>query len=140
MWNYQAHLDRLVDGDTFDVWIELRPQRIHNETLPGSTFPLYDFGFSIYGTVDMSFAPIIRHERLRLWGVNAPEIRGVEREEGRKSLQALSLFMAEHSGPFQVETVKESGKYGRYVAKAKVGGVDLSEWMVDNGHAVWKDY
>lgn len=141
MWTYTAYLDRLIDGDTFDVWIELRPQRVYEEVLPGQTYKVFDFGFSIYGPTDMAANPIMHHERVRLWGVNAPEIRGEEREEGKKALAALALYWAEHENePVTVETVKEKGKYGRYVAKTRIGDVDVSTWMVENGYAQWKEY
>jgi len=138
MWTYKAHLDRLVDGDTMDVWVELRPQRISENDMLNH---LYDFGFSIYGPVDFASSPIMHHQRLRLWGIDAPELRGEEREEGQEALRALAMFFSENAdSELTVETVKEKGKYGRYIAKAKLGDVDISTWMVDNAHAEWRDY
>lgn len=140
-WTYTAFLDRLVDGDTLDVWIVLEPKGFFPQVLPGTSNKLFDFGFSIYGPASLSFAPMMHHERVRVWGINAPEIRGEEREEGQASMRELALFFAEHADePMTVETIKEKGKYGRYIARVNVAGIDVSTWMVENGHAQWKDY
>jgi len=86
----------------------------------------------------------IRYEgRLRLWGVNTPEIRGKEKEQGfivREYVKEL----CEGQEVFLI-TQKWQGKYGRYVCSVWVGndtgkGFDLADHLVERGYAKKVDY
>lgn len=91
MFQYQVQMQRVVDGDTYRIDIDL--------------------GFSIW----------VKNETIRLYGVNTPEVYGVKKESeeyamGKKASDfAKSLIKKGDWGI--VETLKDDkGKYGRYLA------------------------
>ncbi|WP_339734442.1 thermonuclease family protein [uncultured Sunxiuqinia sp.] len=90
MYQYQAEIQRIVDGDTYDIDIDL--------------------GLSVW----------VRNERVRLYGVDTPEVYGVKRDSEEYLLGvAASGFVKSlvKKGTLAiVETIKDSkGKYGRYL-------------------------
>lgn len=85
--------------------------------------------------VDLGF-DCSRTERLRILGIDAPEVRGPERERGiGATLAAASL--APPATRVVVETKKDRrGKYGRYLARVYAqDGQDVGEALVEAGHA-----
>jgi micrococcal nuclease len=101
MFEYDALVTRVVDGDTFDLQIDL--------------------GFGI-----------IKKTRLRLYGIDTPEIRGEESARGLAVKEAVRILI--EGKMVRVKTHKFKGKYGRYVAKvlAYVGtlDMDLTEYLI----------
>lgn len=91
MFQYQAEIQRVVDGDTYDVDIDL--------------------GLSVW----------VRKERIRLYGVNTPEVYGVRKDSpeyqlGKASSDFVKSLIRKGSLAI-VETIKDTkGKYGRYLA------------------------
>lgn len=91
MYQYDATIQKIVDGDTYVVDIDL--------------------GLSVW----------IRGEKLRLYGVNTPEVYGVKKgspewEEGKKSSEFVKTYIKKNT-PVVIETLKDKkGKYGRYLA------------------------
>jgi endonuclease YncB( thermonuclease family) len=78
-------------------------------------------------------------------GLNAPETRGVEREDGLNSKAALIALLKKHTKDDEcvVKTFKgtRQGKYGRFLASLETSdGVKLCDLMVENGHAARKAY
>ena len=66
---------------------------------------------------------------IRVHGINTPEMRGPEREEGIVSRSCLKDF------------IDKTGKYGRYVARIfNSDGLDLGEELVRLGMAERVDY
>jgi len=86
MYEYNAQVLRVVDGDTVDV--------------------LIDCGFSTF-----------RKERVRLYGINAPESRTRDKEEKKRGLAAkerLDQLITNTEGKIVVKTeLDKKGKYGR---------------------------
>ena len=87
----------------------------------------------------------IHGNRIRLWGVDAPESDQLCRGEdslqyrcGAKAANELDAFIAKRP----VSCIPISlDQYGRTVATCSVGGVDLGEWLVRNGLALdWPQY
>ena len=108
MYEYRARCERVVDGDTIDVVIDL--------------------GLGVF-----------KRERLRLLGINAPEVRGDEREAGKEASRFLCSFIEGRS--IVIRTFKDrKGKYGRYLAVVfySQAGTDfnVNAHLVENGHAV----
>lgn len=95
VWHFPVRLDRVVDGDTIDVRCDL--------------------GFNCF-----------RDVRLRLYGIDTGEIfgskRGSEEYERGKAHQAFVRDWFESrdtdgdAWPYRAYTLKEPGKYGRWLA------------------------
>lgn len=83
-------------------------------------------------------------QSVRLWGIDAPELRQECSKDGRrypcgeKAKEALTAFLGA-AAPI-CETVNRD-RYGREVAKCEVAGDDLAALMVRSGWAVdWPRY
>jgi micrococcal nuclease len=95
--------------------------------------------------IDLGMA-ITTRQRLRLFGINTPEVRGPEKVAGHAATQHLAdlLVQFRHEGDWDivVQTYKDKkGKFGRLLA-VLIGDdgdgnpVNLNERMVEDGHAV----
>lgn len=129
---YRARLVKIVDGDTIDV------------------------------DIDLGLRTWQHAERLRLHGINTPEVRGDEREAGLAAKQFVfealhdtqevgSIGRVSEPRELVVETIKDAqGKYGRWIAivwyrvgtDANGNGVfrNLNEELVAHGHAKLTNY
>jgi len=97
----------------------------------GDTFTFYvDLGFDVWVK-----------SKLRLYGIDTPELRGDEREFG---LAVRNYVRGEIDGKLVTMNVYKKGKYGRYVASVFYTKdnviINLSEDLVDKGMAVEVDY
>ena len=112
MYEYNCKIVKVVDGDTVDVDIDL--------------------GFGVW----------MRNERVRLYGIDAPESRTSDKEEkkyGLASKKYVQDLMPVDS--IQVlRTMKDGvGKYGRILGVFVLPDYDnqrLDEMMIKNYHAV----
>ena len=112
MYEYNCKIVKIVDGDTVDVDIDL--------------------GFGIW----------IKNERVRLYGIDAPESRTSDKEEKKYGL-ASKKFVSEMMpiGSYQIlSTMKDGvGKYGRVLGDfvlPSYNNQSLNEMMVEKHHAV----
>jgi len=109
MYTYNAKITAVYDGDTVTADI--------------------DCGFQIWK----------KGEKLRLFGINTPEVRGDAREEGLKSRNFLRSLILNKK--VEVHTVKDKkGKYGRYLATIFLNGKNINEFLVEKGYGEFKDY
>jgi len=115
LYEYRADIRRVVDGDTVDVDIDL--------------------GFNVW----------LRNERLRLYGIDTPEVKGSTKAEGLAAKNAL--IQKVRGKQVTICTVKarkgtkdRKGKFGRYLATIWINGENVNAWLVSNGFAVWRDY
>lgn len=78
-------------------------------------------------------------QRIRLWGIDAPESRQLCRRGGEpwRCGQAAALALADRIArrPVACE-VRDKDRWGRLVAVCRQGGEDLSAWMVRGGLAM----
>ncbi|GMR24912.1 MAG: hypothetical protein BMS9Abin39_0182 [Ignavibacteria bacterium] len=94
--------------------------------------------------IDLGLHTWVRKEKIRLYGINAPEIRGEERSKGLKSRDFLREQIL--GKEIIIETLKDKkGKYGRYIGKIwirnkKEKEINISDLLVKNGFAVYKEY
>ena len=109
-YRYLAELDRVVDGDTLDV------------------------------VIDLGFYIKIK-ERIRLEGLDTPEIYGVpqDSEEYRRGLEAKEYVerrLAENGNWMMIET-KKLGEWRRWLAKVYPLGMGrtLNEELIEKGLA-----
>ena len=78
------------------------------------------------------------NEPIRLFGINAPEL---STEAGKLAKAALVGLFSTNAGPIVVKTIKDrSEKFGRLLGIVTVGGINLNDWLVSQGHAVHKTY
>ena len=137
MYKYNAKIIRVVDGDTVDAILTLEPQRLIQ--MGGKDMMWWDFGFSFFAPVaDASRLPRTI-QRIRLTGIDTPEVRGSEKAEGLVSSAALTKMIETeelvHDGGIQIQTEKK-GKFGRYLGTLFTsGGVNLNEEMILQGYA-----
>jgi micrococcal nuclease len=99
---------------------------------------IYD-GDTITVIIDLGFHIEFGELTLRLYGINAPELRGAEKEAGRHARDWLRERLKDRE--FIVQTIRDrKGKYGRYLAIIWVDGVNVNEEMVALGLAERRDY
>ena len=93
---------------------------------------VYD-GDTVTAVVDLGFLHS-QEMKLRLYGIDTPEIRGVEKVEGKKVRDLVRDLILDKE--VEIHSYKDKqGKYGRYLATIIVDGLDVNKWLVDNGHA-----
>jgi len=113
MYSYEAVVKKVYDGDTITVDIDL--------------------GFGIW----------MMKQKIRLYGINTPEIRGDDREQGLISRDVLRGWIPLESTVI-IHTVKDKkGKYGRWLGTIHIPDVrdpnqlvNLNEKLVNEGYAV----
>ena len=109
---YNATLERIVDGDTFDCCLDL--------------------GFDVK----------LHKQRVRLAGIDTPESRTRNLEEKKFGLAAKAFLKEELKGPdayTHIELVShDKGKFGRILGELFVGGssCSINQLMIDKHHAV----
>ncbi len=104
MYEYKATVTKVYDGDTITV----------------------DF--------DLGFGILIRKQKIRLLGINTPEVRGPEKPQGIISRDALRQRILG-----KVVTIKTSkdkkGKYGRWLGEVYVEDENINQWLINEGYA-----
>jgi micrococcal nuclease len=113
LYNYKAFVTAVYDGDTITVDIDL--------------------GMDVW----------FKGQKIRLYGIDAPEVRGKERASGLISRDWLRDKIL--GKEILLKTIKdEKGKYGRWLANVFVEEdseyVNVNTLLVTNGYAVEKYY
>lgn len=79
---------------------------------------------------------IKKKERIRLAGINAPEIRGETNTQGIEAKEFLTGLLRDNNNNVLVRTSKE-GKYGRWLGVLfDQAGANINDAMIAAGHAV----
>ncbi len=94
--------------------------------------------------IDLGLDQWSHNQKIRLARINAPELRGAEREAGL----AARDYLRERIDGRQVwiQTIKDrKGKYGRYIAEIWLEEepevfVNINDALVGAGHAVYHEY
>ena len=94
---------------------------------------VYD-GDTITEDFDLGFGILIRKQKIRLLGINTPEIRGPEKPQGIISRDALRQRILG-----KVVTIKTSkdkkGKYGRWLGEVFMEEENINKWLLKEGYA-----
>lgn len=103
---------------------------------------VYD-GDTVTASVDLGFKVWLYGIKIRLFGINAPEMRGEERPEGIKSRDYLRALIKDSD--VILRTVKDrKGKYGRYLADiyvdSSIGCIWVNSHLVEQGLAEYRQY
>jgi micrococcal nuclease len=99
---------------------------------------VYD-GDTITCDIDLGFNMIMRNQKLRLVGINTPEVRGESRPEGLKVRDIVRSRISNKWVTIKTHRDKK-GKYGRWLAEIYEAGVEesLNQWLLKEGYA--KEY
>ena len=108
---------------------------------------VYD-GDTITAEIDLGCGIWLRGEKLRLYGINAPEMRGQEKPQGIVTRDWLrkEVWKTSPTGHVIIETKKDkTGKYGRllaivYIPIAPDAWLNANQEMVRLGLAEAKEY
>jgi len=105
LFRYRAKVVKVVDGDTIDV------------------------------DIDLGFYTILRKQRIRLSGIDAPEPRGEERSAG---LESKAWLKDEIEGKeIELVTFKNAkGKYGRWLGVVYMNNQNINQLMIEKELAV----
>ncbi len=104
---YAATLDRVIDGDTIDV--------------------VLDLGFSVLLKARIRLSGIDAPET---------RTRNIqEKIRGKESMARLIELLGDGSGLVIVSTFYSRGKYGRILGCVFVDGIDVNQVLLDEGHA-----
>ena len=107
MYEYRVILDRVVDGDTVDV------------------------------DIDLGFDTWLSKQRIRLYGLDTWESRTRDLEVKAKGLLAKEFTQQMVSGAEEIVLLSYGrGKYGRTLGELICDGVNLNDALIENGHAV----
>ena len=116
MYHYKAKVEKVVDGDTFDVVIDL--------------------GFKMTTNQRIRMAGINTPETYNV------KKDSEEFQKGMASKQFMEQRLAANNYEIELETEKTTEKYGRYLGKVTLADskVTLNDEMVEKGFAVYKKY
>jgi micrococcal nuclease len=105
------------------------------EKYDADVISVYD-GDTITCDLDVGFG-IHLTEKIRVARIDAPEVRGAEKVEGFIARDALRELILNKE---VVITNKGRGKYGRVIGEIEIDGINVSDWLVENDYAEYKDY
>lgn len=102
---------------------------------------IYD-GDTIRADLDLGLGIWVKNQSLRLYGINTPEIRGEEREEGLEAKAFVETLLMDPDVDYVIKTYKDkTGKYGRLLAEVWYGSIEqeqltcLNDQLVRHGYA-----
>lgn len=94
---------------------------------------------SITVDIDLGFGIIMHSQKIRLYGIDAPELRGEEREDGLKARDYLREKIL--GKEIVIKTIKDKkGKYGRWLGEVFLHDNNINSLLVENNFAVYRDY
>ncbi len=104
MFEYRAFVRRVYDGDTITV------------------------------DIDLGFDVLMKNQKIRLLGINSPEIRGENRQAG---LVSRDFLREKISGKWVVLKTKKDkkGKYGRWLGEVFLEEKNINALMLSEGMA-----
>ena len=102
---------------------------VYNATIDS----IYD-GDTITVTLALGFGIELKKQKIRLLGIDTPEIRGGEREEGLKS-KARLVELIEGKEITLVTHKNKTGKYGRWLGTIYVNETNINEQLIQEGFA-----
>jgi micrococcal nuclease len=97
---------------------------------------VYD-GDTITADIDLGFGIVTKKQKIRLLGINTPEVRGSEKPQGIISRDALRQRIL--GKEVIIKTSKDKkGKYGRWLGEVFVEDENINQWLITEGYA--KEY
>ena len=94
---------------------------------------VYD-GDSITVDIDLGFNHWMLNQKIRLFGINTPEVRGSEHLSGliardrlRELIEGRDIILASHRD--------RAGKYGRWLGTIYIDDININKLLLDEGLA-----
>ena len=94
---------------------------------------VYD-GDTITCTISLGFDIELKDQKIRLLGINAPEVRGEQRESGLVTRDRLREKIDGKQVLLKTKKDKK-GKYGRWLGTIWLGEEDVNQWLLKEGLA-----
>jgi len=94
---------------------------------------VYD-GDSVTLDIDLGFNHWMVRQKVRLFGIDTPEIRGPERPEGLNSAARLRGLI-EGQDVIIVSHRDRAGKYGRWLATIYLDDININKLLLEEGWA-----
>lgn len=95
---------------------------------------VYD-GDTITVDIDLGFGIKLTDQKIRLFGINAPELKGKTKNEGIKSRDKLTQLILNKQ--VKIETIKDKKeKYGRILGKIWIDETLINDVLITEGFAV----
>ncbi len=105
MYEYRAFVRKVYDGDTITV------------------------------DIDLGFDVVLKNQKIRLSRIDAPEVRGKERDKGLHSRDRLRERICNKW--IIIKTSKDKkGKFGRWLGEIWSGESCINDWLLKEGLAV----
>ena len=105
MFEYKAYVSKVYDGDTITCDI--------------------DCGFGVH----------LKDQKIRLHGINAPEMKGPERLTGGTDAKTALAGKVLNKNIILKTLNDKRGKYGRILGIVWLDGQNINEWLLENGYA-----
>jgi len=84
--------------------------------------------------IDLGFGILFKSQKIRLLRINAPEVRGSEKESGIKSRDALREKI--NNKWVKLKTKKDKkGKFGRLLGEIWLEGECINDWLLNESLA-----
>ena len=99
---------------------------------------VYD-GDTITCNISCGFGVELKKQKIRLYGLNTPEVRGEEKSEGIISRDKLRERILDKEILLKTKKDKK-GKYGRYLGVVYLGDENINDWLVESGLAKKAEY
>ena len=106
-------------------------------TYKAKVLSVYD-GDTLTAECDLGFSIKLK-VKVRLAGINAPEVMGQQRTDGLKTRDFLRSLVDGKNIILQT-TKDKKGKYGRYIGKIWLDNLCVNDLLVSKGLAVYKEY
>ena len=90
---------------------------------------VYD-GDTVTLDIDLGFNHSMNNQKIRLFGINTPEVRGVEREAGLISKQRVKELILSKNVTL-ISHKDKTGKYGRWLGTIIVDGINVNQLLLD---------
>ena len=99
---------------------------------------VYD-GDTITVDIDLGFGVQLNGQKIRLYGINAPEVRGDSKAAGIAARDWLREKILGRQVTIQTHKDKK-GKYGRWLGKVFIGMQPINDELVMTGNAEYREY
>ena len=94
---------------------------------------VYD-GDTITCNIDCGFGVILKNQKIRLYGIDTPELRGEDKKEGLEIRNILRDKILNKE--ILLKTIKDKkGKYGRWLGIIFFDNQNINDWLIENNYA-----